>query len=535
MPQNGLYRLAESTALEPLVNKWAAWADLISPIPYSLHLLNYQMKTLSSYLDRPELHIQASGNSDLAGGPFVDIPVERAGEVFDFFTSTEREQGENIALAKAVAAFHNYLNREANGQSLESYYAEIPDILRGYVELLYDYYNHPIVRFFEGLLYESPYYRKDLQSLRILQQAHDHARRFFLNTPRLEETDQIDWRISFDSPTVDAFFRLDDVPQPLGHIREMLDLSPDEEPRLLPFLTPEPPWTPERWQGTGVRLRYFGHACVLVEWNGLSILTDPWIGVLSRQRQVERFSYRDLPETIDFALVTHGHHDHFVLESLLRLRHKIKCLVVPRTFGLLYADTSLKLVAQKMGFEHVIEMEGLDSVKLPGGEIIAVPFLGEHADLAHGKVGYVVRAGHEQILFAADSNCLDQRLYEHVRKTLGQIGTVFLGMECVGAPLSWIYGAFLPIKLQHQYDQSRRTRGCDAKASLDLVRAVGAKRLYIYAMGSEPWLQYGMGLGLSENAPQIKEANRVLSMAHEQGMVDAQRLFGQFELHLEDG
>jgi hypothetical protein len=221
-----------------------------------------------------------------------------------------------------------------------------------------------------------------------------------------------------------------------------------------------------------------------------------------------------------------------VLESLLRLRHKIECLVVPRTFGMFYADTSLRLMSKKMGFKNIMEMEALDTIELPDGMITAVPFLGEHADLAHGKVGYAVRAGKEQVLFAADSNCLDRHVYENVRRVVGPIQTVFLGMECVGAPLSWMYGTFLPTKLQRNYDQSRRTKGCDSDAAMNLLDAVGGKRVYIYAMGREPWLQYSLGLGMSEDSVQVRESNDVITKAREKGFLDAQRPYIKYEMYL---
>src|SRR5688572_31577059 len=41
--------------------------------------------------------------------------------------------------------------------------------------------------------------------------------------------------------------------------------------------------------------------------------------------------------------------------------------------------------------------------------------LGEHADLAHGKTGYVIRLSQQKILIGADSDCLDKRIYENVR------------------------------------------------------------------------------------------------------------------------
>ncbi|HEX8459642.1 MAG TPA: MBL fold metallo-hydrolase [Pyrinomonadaceae bacterium] len=528
------YRLGQSTVVEPLVNNWAVWADLISPVTYSLHLSNYQLKALGSYLANPELHVKANRNPKFIGGPFVDIAPERAEEVRAFMSETERSQSANLSLARAVNECYELLNREGKGQSLEPHYQKLPAELGGYAELLYDYYGHPILRLLEGLLYESPYYNQDLQTLRMFEQTTDASRPFFLSTPRLPRPNEVEWRVPFKSEQIGELFKLESAPQPVGRICELLGLDANGMERLMPLLTDEPhaSHAPPRAATDEPRVRYFGHACVLVEWNGVSVLTDPWIGLRSTAGGAERFSFEDLPEKIDFAVITHGHHDHFVPETLLRLRHRIECLIVPRNFGLFYTDPNLKLAAGKLGFKHVVEMDSLDSIKLPGGEIIAVPFFGEHADLAHCKSGYVIRAGRRQILFAADSNCLDMRMYEHLRRTLGPIETVFLGMECVGAPLSWMYGALLPTKLPHQLDQTRRTKGSDSKAALQMLEAVGAKRVFVYAMGNEPWLQFGMGLGLPEDSVQVREANRLLALARERGFEDAQRPFCKFETYL---
>jgi len=532
MTEQSTYYLAGSTAIEPLVNKWSVWSDLISPVPYSLHLLHYQIKVLTSYLADPAMHLEAVRDPSLFGGPFVNVPIERADEIKQMLDQIKTEQRDNIELATVVTDFSNQINKEAKGQSLEPFYEKAPKILRGYIELLYDYHSNPIMRCLESLLYESPYYKKNLQSLRIFKQSSDSARPFFMSTPRLPEADQIDWAIPFERLEVDEFFKLDETPQPLGRIREILGLSPADDERLLPLLTPDAPPRTEAWSGPEARVRYFGHACVLVEWKGVAILTDPWLSVDSNEGAFERLSYQDLPDKIDYALITHAHHDHYVLESLLRLRHKIECLVVPRTFGMFYADTSLRLMSKKIGFKHIMEMEALDTIELPDGMITAVPFLGEHADLAHGKVGYAVRVGKEQVLFAADSNCLDRHVYENVRRVVGPIQTVFLGMECVGAPLSWMYGTFLPTKLQRNYDQSRRTKGCDSDAAMNLLDAVGGKRVYIYAMGREPWLQYSLGLGMSEDSVQVRESNDVITKAREKGFLDAQRPYIKYEMYL---
>jgi len=532
MKENDNYCLADFTAIEPLVNRWAVWSDLISPVPYSLHMVHYQMKVLESYLSDPEMHVEVCGDPNFSGGPFVNVPVQRALEVEQMLAEMKTRQADNIKLAHAVPEFCNYIEEQAKGQSLEPFYAKIPDELRGFVELLYDYYGNPIVRYLESLLYNSGYYKKDLQSLRIFAETTDNSRPPFLSTPRLPQSKQIEWHLPFADPELDQFFKLESVPQPLERVREILKMTPDQDDLLLPLLTREQQTPPPKWDGKQVRVRYFGHACVLVEWNGISILTDPWIGVRPKRGGVERFSYQDLPEKIDFAVITHAHHDHFVPETLLRLRHKIECLIVPQTFNLFYADTSLKLMAKKLGFKHVVELGTLESVSFPDGEIVAVPFFGEHADLAHGKSGYVVRAGQQQILFAADSNCLDARMYEHVRSAVGNIDTVFLGMECVGAPLSWMYGTFLPRKVERSHDQTRRTKGCDSAAALNLLESVGSKRVFIYAMGQEPWLQYSMGLGLAADSPQLRESNRVLAKAREKGFIEAQRPFVKLEVTL---
>ena len=144
------------------------------------------------------------------------------------------------------------------------------------------------------------------------------------------------------------------------------------------------------------------------------------------------FSFRDIPEKIDFVVITHNHQDHYVFESLLRLRQRIGCLVVPKSYGLLYGDLSLKILSQKLGFRNVVEMDTLDSIPLPDGEIIGMPFFGEHADLAHGKIAYVVRCGKEQMLFAADSDCPDRKMYERMRKAIGPVRLHFCLLKTWG-------------------------------------------------------------------------------------------------------
>lgn len=533
MSRAPVYRLHDSTVAEPLVNRWEAWAHLIPPVPASLHLREYQIKLLKSYLADPQVHAEVCGNPKLRSGPFVDVPPARAGEVKEFLERTEDNLAANLKLAQATMEFQNYLVGEAKGHSLDPYYHRLPAELRGYVELTYDYYNRPAVRFFEGLLYESPYYRSDVQSFRILRQQHDNSRAFIMSTPRLPANDQIEWNVSFNDAAVDEFLRLNTTPRSLGYIRELLGVSPANDQLLLSLLSEQPAVIPpEPWNAPEARVRYFGHACALVEWKGFSLLTDPYIGVLPVSGGIDRLTYDDLPERIDYVLITHNHHDHFCLETLLRLRHKIGCLVVPRSSGFFYGDLSLKLLAQKIGFKNVVELDCMQSIPLPDGEIVAIPFLGEHADLPHSKSGYVIRTGTKKIMFAADSDCLDEHMYENVRRSLGTIDTVFLGMECVGAPLSWSGGPFFPVKPDRAIDQSRRYKGSDSQRGQKILAAVGAERLYIYAMGMESWFEHLLGLAYSEDAVQLKESSNLLNIAKEAGFKSVERLFGKRDIIL---
>ena len=530
MSEEVVYRLAATTAVEPLVNKWVAWSHLIAPVASSLHLAHYQMELLKSYLKEPKLHVDACQNPHLRSGPFVDIPESRAKEVEELLATTQRVQGESLQLGRSLMQFQSLLVKEAKGQSLEPYYERLPPALRGYVELVYDYHHRPAVRFFESLLYHSKFYQRELQSFRLFVQKDDGARPFIMSTPRLPARDAIEWGAPFESDLVDRLFELDTRPRPLGEIRELLGLTEADDERLLPLLTSEPLPPRDVWRGEGARVRYVGHACVLIEWNGVTIMTDPYIGVTPADGGLERISYAELPDRIDYALITHNHHDHFCLETLLRLRHRIGTLVLPRTSATLYGDMSLKLMALALGFENAVELDPMEKIALPDGEIIPVPFLGEHADLAHGKAAYVVRAGREQMMFAADSDCLDPRMYEHVARAIGPIQSVFIGMECVGAPLSWSCGPFLPAKPDFKIEQSRRYKGSDAADVLKVLKAVGAERVFLYAMGREPWLEHLLGLALDESSVQMKEARKLLAAAPAQGY-PATLLYGRSDLY----
>ena len=78
----------------------------------------------------------------------------------------------------------------------------VPDILKGYVELVYDLNNNPSFRVVEPLLYQSRYYDRSAQSLMLSVLTADE-RPFVLSTPRLETDSLYHLRIPFDDERVD--------------------------------------------------------------------------------------------------------------------------------------------------------------------------------------------------------------------------------------------------------------------------------------------------------------------------------------------
>jgi L-ascorbate metabolism protein UlaG (beta-lactamase superfamily) len=321
------------------------------------------------------------------------------------------------------------------------------------------------------------------------------------------------------------------TPAPYDSIKEALGVGADDEAVFSSLFTPEPPPPPDGYDGAGVRIRYYGHACLLVEAGGVSILIDPVISY-RYDSGVPRYTYADLPETIDYVLISHNHQDHCMFETLLQLRHKTRHLIVPRSMGGNLADPSLKLILQNIGFKNVVEIDELEAVGVKGGEIISLPFLGEHADLnIRTKTAYAVRLLGKTVVCAADSNNVEPRLYENIARLLGGVDVLFIGMECEGAPLSWLYGALLTRPLPRKVDQSRRFDGSDYAKAIDIVNLLGPGQVYVYAMGQEPWLTYLTSLVYTENSRAIVESDKLVESCRQRG-ITSERLFGSKEIFL---
>jgi len=380
------------------------------------------------------------------------------------------------------------------------------------------------------LLYRSRFYRPDLQSIALF--ADNGERPFAFSTPKLADDKTLYVWKPFGSAELDELFKTKYKPRPFGELKEMLGVSDKHEPLLSSFFMMEPEPVGTRYEGAGVRVRYFGHACVLIESRKVNVLFDPVISYKS-DGVIERYTYADLPDTIDYVLITHNHHDHCMLESLLQLRHKIGTVVVPKSNGGSLIDPSLKLMLQQIGFKNVRELDELDTIEEDGGFIMSLPFLGEHCDLnIRTKTAYLVKLEDRSVLCVADSNNLEPQLYEHVHELTGDIDVAFVGMECDGAPLSWVYGPLLTKPLARKMDQSRRFDGSNCEKGLNLVNSLNPQQVYVHAMGQEPWLTYLTSIQYTDESRPIVESNRLVKECLGRGRV-SERLFGCREIFLE--
>jgi hypothetical protein len=104
----------------------------------------------------------------------------------------------------------------------------------------------------------------------------------------------------------------------------------------------------------------------------------------------------------------------------------------------------------------------------------------------------------------------------------------FLGMECDGAPLTWLYQAILTKPVTKKMSDSRKLSGSNAQQAGAIVTELGAPEAYIYAMGEEDWLGHVMATSYTPESYQLKQVEQFLAWAADNG-VKAEHLLMQRE------
>jgi hypothetical protein len=158
--------------------------------------------------------------------------------------------------------------------------------------------------------------------------------------------------------------------------------------------------------------------------------------------------------------------------------------------------------------------------------------MGEHADLnIRSKLAYLMRLGDQKLMFAADSCNVEPALYMHLQREIGDVRTLFVGMECDGAPLSWLYGPLLSRRMERAQDESRRLSGSNYCQAMEIIKLLNCKEVFVYAMGQEPWLNYIMSIKYTSESHPLVQSNKLIATCREQGLL-AERLFGEREMLL---
>jgi L-ascorbate metabolism protein UlaG (beta-lactamase superfamily) len=181
-------------------------------------------------------------------------------------------------------------------------------------------------------------------------------------------------------------------------------------------------------------LTFINHATVLVEIDGVRILTDPTynhsVGIIAPRMQKPGIPFDQLPQ-IDFILISHNDYDHLSLRTLRRLRKQHQSTVlVPVGDG---------KYARKSGFTSVVEMDVWDSHDAGGVTIRCVPAKHKSSRRLFQRnkrlcCGYIIERNGKSVFFAGDTG-----YGEHFRE-IGERHHPGVALLPIGGykPASWL-------------------------------------------------------------------------------------------------
>ena len=530
--------LKQNVKIEPLLFGWLAWSHLLSPVQSAMNVSFRYLPLLQSFVTNPNVHVAATRDPTLFGGPFVHLLPEDVPGVRSLIEQTRKSLGPLLQLAIDIKTFDAQLQEGSKGFSFNEVYSKIPQSLSGMVELMYDINNHPRIHFIEELLY-AEYGEMLVSNLQVsLSMVRESERRFFMSTPRMKSSENFTIEVPITNSALDELTSMKIQPVPLDALENSLGVA-NLATRYRDFFTSSAPHrdAPD-YSGDHVRVRYFGHACVLVQTAAISVLIDPVFAYEpndSALKSCARFTVCDLPDKIDYVVLSHCHQDHFSAEMLLGIRPRISKVVIPTNNRGSIVDPSMKLILSQLGFLDVIALGNFDSISFEEGKIMSIPFPGEHSDLdVYSKQSIFLEIKGRKFLFLVDSDGRDVALYQRVSQRIsgssqGKVDALFLGMECHGAPLTWLYGPLLSKSITRRDDESRRLSGSNYERAVGIVREFTCKQVYVYAMGQEPWLKYVMGLEYGADSIQLKESEKLVSHCRGEGMI-SERLYGSKDI-----
>lgn len=147
-------------------------------------------------------------------------------------------------------------------------------------------------------------------------------------------------------------------------------------------------------------IMYVGHATVLIDMDGVRVLTDPLLrSRVVHLRRVGKVNAAAL-RNVDAVLVSHLHYDHLDIPSLEQLGRDV-LLVVPRGAGRLL---------EKKGFNSVTELAAGDELQLGALRVRGTPAVHDAGRMPFGTraqaMGHVI-AGTRSVYFAGDTDVFE--------------------------------------------------------------------------------------------------------------------------------
>jgi len=200
-------------------------------------------------------------------------------------------------------------------------------------------------------------------------------------------------------------------------------------PAPLPSLSPLDTWAAA--PASGLRATWLGHSTVLLEIDGVRVLTDPVWGVRAspsrlvgpRRFQPVPVPLRALPP-IDVVVISHDHYDHLDYPTILQLRKRDVPFITSLGVG-------AHLEAWGVRAENVVELDWWESYALPrsGLTITAAPsqhFSGRTPGSRNSTLwsALVIRSPRHAVFFSGDTGLT--REYQDIRARLGPFDLVML-------------------------------------------------------------------------------------------------------------
>jgi L-ascorbate metabolism protein UlaG (beta-lactamase superfamily) len=149
-------------------------------------------------------------------------------------------------------------------------------------------------------------------------------------------------------------------------------------------------------------ISWIGHATMLIQIDDRFVLTDPvlvdTVGFgLSHRKVGVPIAARDLPP-LDAVLISHVHSDHFSLDSLAKIQHRVRRVYVPDG-GLVYL-TNFPFDAVDLGRWEAVDDRGMRITAVPvehnGNRYILDTWM-------HAFTGYVIEYHGITVYFAGDT------------------------------------------------------------------------------------------------------------------------------------